>query len=109
MTEALALEYIPLRMKELGHAGYTLRLRHFLLGAKKKMKLHGEGQLFILVEPDCTVRVDSDGGVFDLTAANINELSYEHQGNIRIRNYSSVQVSVKFIQVIPKDENRCQQ
>ncbi len=109
MTESLALEYIPLRMKELGHTGYALRLRHFLLGAKKKMKLHAEGQLFMLVEPDCMISVNSEGGVFDLTETNINELSYEHQGSIRIRNYASVQVSVKFIQVIPKDETPCRQ
>jgi hypothetical protein len=102
MTEALALAYIPSRMEELGHEAYSLRLRHFLLGAKKKLKVHGDGQLFLLLEPDCMISVSSDSGVFDLTQTNINELSYEHQGSIRIRNYGAVPQSVKFIQVIPK-------
>ncbi len=109
MTEALALAYIPARMTELGHTAYSLRLRHYLLGAKKKLKIHGEGQLFLLLEPDCMISVNSDSGVFDLTETNINELSYEHQGSIRIRNYSAVPISVKFIQVIPKKETPCQQ
>jgi hypothetical protein len=109
MTEATALAYIPARMEELGHNRYILRLRHFLLGPKKKLKIHGDGQLFLLIEPDCMISVGSDSGVFDLTQTNINELSYEHQGSIRIRNYSAVPQSVKFIQVIPKETIPCQQ
>lgn len=108
MTEATALAYIPGRMEELGHGRYILRLRHFLLGPKKKHKVHGEGQLFILIDPDCMANVTSDSGTFDLTANNINEMTYEHQGSIRIRNYAAVSISVKFIQVIPKDEPPCQ-
>jgi hypothetical protein len=104
MTEALALAYIPSRMCELGHSGYSIRLRHYLLQPKKKFKIHGEGQIFLLIEPEAVISVTSDTGVFDLTADNINELSYEHQGSIRIRNYSAVTVSIKFIQITPKDE-----
>jgi hypothetical protein len=109
MTIALALEYIPARMKELGHKGYSIQFRHFVLGAKKKLKVHAPDQLFILVEPGEMIAVTSDTGVFDLTLDNVNELHYEHQGSIRIRNYAAVPLHARFIQVIPNNSTPCQE
>ncbi len=109
MTQAMALAYIPSRMEELGHRKYILRLRHFMIGGKEHLDIDGQGQLFVLLDPDCMVKVSSDSGTFDLTAGNINEMCYEHQGNIDIENYTAVPLSVKFIQVIPKDEIPCPQ
>lgn len=109
MTINLALEYIGRRMKELGHGdGYSIQFRHFVLKPKTKVKVHAQNQLFILLEPSESIAVKSDTGVFDLTIDTVNELQYEHQGEIRLRNYSIITQHARFIQVIPNEERPCQ-
>ena len=106
MNIELAIEYIPRRMEELGYGNnYNIRFRHYVLQPKERKKIHADNQLFILVEANDAVSVKSDFGMYDLTALNVNELQYEHQGNIRIRNYAGVTQHVRFIQIIPKNEN----
>lgn len=106
MTIELAMEYIPRRMQALGYGNnYNIRFRHFVLQPKERKKVHADNQLFILVEPNDTISVKSDFGIYDLAALNVNELQYEHQGNIRIRNYAGVTQHIRFIQIIPKREN----
>lgn len=109
MTIELALEYIPRRMKELGYAdNYSIQFRHFVLPPKEKIKVHAPNQLLILIEPVDTISVKSDAGIFDVTIDSVNELHYEHQGYIRIRNYAAIRQHARFIQVIPKTEQPCQ-
>ncbi len=108
MTINLALEFIARRMKELGYDdNYSIQFRHFTIPAKAKQKVHAQNQLFILIEPPETIFVKSDAGVFDVTTDNINELQYEHKGEIRIRNYSAVMQHARFIQVIPNETKPC--
>jgi hypothetical protein len=103
MTIDLALEYIPRRMKELGYGDeYHLQLRHLVLRPHERRKVHAINQLYILIEPSEMLCIKSDSGVFDLTKDLYNELQYEHQGNIRLRNYSILPLHARFIQVIPK-------
>ena len=105
MTIELAIEYIPKRMEELGCGNeYNIRFRHFVLQAKERKKIHADNQLFLLIEANDAVSIRSDFGVYDLAAINVNELQYEHQGNIRIRNYAGVTQHVRFIQIIPKKQ-----
>ncbi len=102
MTIALALEYIPRRMRELGFGNeYYLRFRHFVLSPGEMREEEGYNQFFILVEEPVDVSVNSEFGVFDLSLANANEMSYEHQGLIKIQNQSPGINHVRFIQVIP--------
>ncbi|MGF2410749.1 hypothetical protein [Ferruginibacter sp.] len=108
MTINLALEFITRRMRELGYSdNYSIQLRHFILPAKSKQKIHAQNQLFVLIEPPETIFVKSDTGVFDVTTDNINELQYEHKGEIRIRNYSAITQHARFIQVIPNENETC--
>lgn len=108
MTIQLAIEFIPKRMQELGYGDqYNIRFRHFVLQPKERRKIHAANQLFLLIDPNDSVAVVSDFGVYDLTASNVNELQYEHQGSIRIRNYAGITQHVRFIQIIPKNENQC--
>ena len=103
MTTELALEYIPRRMQELGYGNnYHLQFRHFVLRPLDKIKVHGLNQLFILIEPHEMVEVKSDSGVFDVTSSLYNEMQYEHQGFMWLRNYSIIPLHVRFIQIIPK-------
>jgi hypothetical protein len=102
MTIDLALEYIPRRMKELGYEDYAIRFRHMVLQPKQRIKLNGENELFVLIEPVEDISVRSETGIFDLAEFNVNEYQYEHQGTIKIRNYGMRVAHLRFIQVIPK-------
>lgn len=108
MTTNLALDYIARRMRELGHGdNYSTQFRHFVLKSKSKVKVYGQNQLFILIEPSECIAVKSDTGIFDVSTDNVNELQYEHQGEIRIRNYSIITQHARFIQVIPNNTGQC--
>lgn len=103
MTTALALEYIPRRMTELGYCkNYHLRFRHLKLKPGEQRILQVPNSLFLLVEPPDDVRVESKMGLFDLSEENINELQYEHRGFLNITNLSALTSHLRMIQVIPK-------
>lgn len=102
MTIQLAVDYIRRRMLELGHEDrYHLRFRHFVLQASDQITLDTGDQIFMLVEPIGSVSIESTFAMYDLTIDNSNELQYEHQGQIRINNYTNRTQHVRFIQIIP--------
>ena len=103
MTIDLALQYIPKRMQELGiDDNYHLRMRHLVLQPQREININSYNQILLLVDEVNDIRVESDTGVFDLTETNVNELSYEHQGAVKIINQSALISRIRFIQVIPK-------
>lgn len=103
MTIALALEYIPRRMKELGYGvNYYLRFRHMVLQPKEKTEIDACNQLYILVEQKKGLSISSDFGLFDMADNSTNEQTYEHQGILQINNYSNRINHLRFIQVIPQ-------
>ena len=103
MTINLAIEYIPRRMKELGVGNnYHLRFRHLVLQPGEQLEIPAFNQLFILVEEVSDISINSEFGAFDLSMGNTNEMHYEHQGQIKIKNYAVGINHVRFIQVIPK-------
>ena len=103
MNTALALEYIPRRMKELGYgSNYYIKFKHLVLQASEVIELDAYNQLFILIEEINDASVQSDFGLFDIAEDKINEQTYEHQGTIIVTNYATHINHVRFIQVIPK-------
>jgi hypothetical protein len=103
MTINFALQYIPRRMEELGYGNrYTMRLRELVLLPGQTLTVEAYAQLFILVEPPDTIKVDSDTGIYDPQEKLSNERQYEHQGLITIQNKPEGRTYVKFIQLIPK-------
>lgn len=103
MNINFALEYIPRRMEELGHGdNYALRLRHLVLKPNERLEIDAYNQLYVLIEEAEDVHIESLTGIFDLSIKNANEMQYEHQGSISIRNLSEINRHVRFIQVIPK-------
>ena len=103
MTINLALEYIPRRMQELGYKGnYYIRFRHLVLQANEEQTIDAFNQFYYLVEEAQNVRVESETGISDLSESTTNEMQYEHQSKIQIKNYSSGINHLLFIQVIPK-------
>lgn len=104
MTVALAIEYIPRRMMDIGVGmNYYLRFRHFVLRAGETIELNADNQFFILVDEVSEVSIQSDFGLYDLADPTTNEQNYEHQGTIIINNYAPNATHVRFIQVIPKN------
>src|SRR4051812_14001452 len=104
MTIALAIEYIPRRMKDLGVGSeYYLRFRHFVLQANEKIELDAHNQFYILVDEISDVSISSDFGFYDLSDPNVNEQIYEHQGSITIINNAQNNTHIRFIQIIPKN------
>lgn len=107
MTINLALEYIPKRMDELGHGkNYTIRFRHLVLQANETQTIDATNQFYYLVEEADQVRVESETGVFDLSEKSTNEMQYEHQSKIQITNYLSGINHLRFIHVIPKNQEK---
>lgn len=102
MTSDLALDYISRRMAEMGYGkNYLLRFRHVLLKVAETREITGYNQIFLLIEPMTTIRIESDVGLFDITEDQANEMQYEHRGRIRITNLSLSPTNARFIQAIP--------
>lgn len=108
MNIALALEYIPRRMAELGHGSdYYLRFKHLIVADEEILEIDAHNQFYILVEESYDVIIESDFGYYDLNEKYLNEVSYEHQGMISIRNISGKgATALKFIQIIPKHNTK---
>jgi hypothetical protein len=102
MTSELALEYIRMRMSEMGYSNkYLLRFRHLVFQPGETREVVGYNQIFMLIEPTRDMRIESDVGLYDLSEDDANELQYEHRGIIKITNHSSLINNVRLIQVIP--------
>jgi hypothetical protein len=102
MTSDLALDYISRRMQEMGYGKkYLLRFRHVLLKVNESRELTAYNQIFLLIDPIATIRIESDVGLFDLNEYGANELQYEHRGRIKISNLSLSPTNCRFLQAIP--------
>lgn len=105
MDASIVVEYIRKRMIELGYGdNYYLRIRHIVLHAAEIFELGGSDHLYILMEQVEGVTIESTFGYFDLGDTGSNELQYEHQGKIKITNYSTDICHVRFLQAIPKKQ-----
>lgn len=102
MTSDLALDYIKRRMGEMGYGGhYLLRFRHVLLKLGEVREITAYNQIFLLIDPMSTIRIESDVGLFDLNEDHANEMQYEHRGRIKITNLSLSPTNARFLQAIP--------
>ncbi len=100
------IEYLSRRMSELGSPECTFRYRHFVLQPGEDLEIEAWQELLLLTHEVCDIQISSDFGVFDLSADNVSELQYEHQGLVTIKNTSSAAtVHVRFLQAIPKTTN----
>ena len=102
MTSDLALEYIERRMKEMGYGkNYLLRFRHILLKINEVREITAYNQIFLLIDPMSSIRIESDVGLFDVNEDHANEMQYEHRGRIKITNLSLTPTNARFLQAIP--------
>jgi hypothetical protein len=106
MTSDLALEFISRRMQEMGYGKhYLLRFRHILLKLGEVREITAYNQIFLLIDPMNTIRIESDVGLFDINEDHANEMQYEHRGRIKITNLSLSPTNARFLQAIPINLN----
>lgn len=105
MTSDLALDYIKRRMEEMGYGTkYLIRFRHILLKVSEVREITAYNQIFLLIDPMHTIRIESDVGLFDVNEDHANEMQYEHRGRIRITNLSLSPTNARFLQAIPTNK-----
>lgn len=106
MTPDLTLDYIKRRMQEMGYGkDYLIRFRHVLLKMGEVREITAYNQIFLLIEPVHTIRIESDVGLFDLNEDSANEMQYEHRGRIRLTNLSLSSTNARFLQAIPINDH----
>ena len=102
MTSDLALEYNARRMREMGYGkNYLLRFRHILLKVNEVREITAYNQIFLLIDPVASIRIESDVGLFDVNEDHANEMQYEHRGRIKITNLSLSPTNARFLQAVP--------
>lgn len=102
MVTDFALEYIPRRMRELGHGdNYHLRWRHIQLLPFERQVISAYNQLYLIIDEPSFIQVESMNGMYEDTYSLLNEQVYEHTGRIVITNLVPEYNYLKIIQVIP--------
>jgi hypothetical protein len=105
MNTELALTLIESRMRDMGYGleDYSTNFKHCVLQGYEFRDIEAYNEFYFLEHDPEDVSVQSDFGFYDLSSQRTNELKYEHQGFIQVRNLSAMMNHVRFIQVILKN------
>lgn len=106
MTEGVAIEILRYQMCELGVDDYIIRYRHLRMKANETRIIKGENSLFVFIDPQANIKVESKAGIYDMREAFINEQQHLHRGIITVTNQSVVQNDARFIQAIPRQKRK---
>lgn len=106
MNEGTAIEIARYKMCELGIDNYVLRYRHLNLKETEKRIIKAENHLFIFIDPQIDIKIESKAGVYDLKDKTNQEQQHVHRGIITVTNQSASQNNARFIQVIPKEKTK---
>lgn len=104
MNTELAILTIRSRMQNMGYQeqDYSLCQKHIVVPGSGHVDIEAYNEFYFLEHEPEDVNIKSDFGLYDLSFAKCNELSYEHRGFISIHNYSAAMRHVRFIQVVLK-------
>lgn len=102
MTEGAAIEIVRYQMCELGIDNYVVRYRHLNLKENEKRIIKAENNLFIFIDPQANIKIESKAGVYDVRDKGNREQQHVHRGIITVTNQSASQNDARFIQAIPK-------
>lgn len=104
MNTDLALSVIESRMRDMEYTpkDYTISFKHCVLQGHERREIEAYNELYFLEHDPEDVAIQSDFGFYDLSFQQANELKYEHQGSIELRNLSGDTNHIRFIQVILK-------
>ena len=107
MTIESAIEILRGRMDDLWfRKNYYPQIRHIVLQPGEIRELKAYNQLWILVDESGDVSITGEMGVFDLSLKNVNELKYEFQGLIKIKNYAFGITHLRFVAGVPKHKRK---
>ncbi len=108
MNESLAIEYIKMRMQQMGYQNnFYIRVKHLVLEPMEETVIDAYNHFIVLITPNSGVKIESDTGMFDSSGMNTNEWSYEHQGEIKIKNQNATQNNLQYLQAIPNPVKPC--
>jgi hypothetical protein len=100
MTEQFAMDYIPLRMKQLGYRNYHVRYREIGVYGQTSLTIEAYNALYFIIEVPPEMIVESDYGFYFTTSdVDWTENIHEHRGEIIITNQNERNERVKLIQV----------
>lgn len=97
MTEQFALHYGETRRKELGALGFDVSYRHLSRQPAELRPFAAQGQMWLLVTADKSVRISSDKGHYYLPSREIREQAHEHTGQIKVANNGPAIAQVQFV------------
>lgn len=100
MSEAFILEYLPMKIKQLGYKNYHIRYRDIRVGRCSKESISAYNDLYFIVDDPYGVVVESDYGIYDSTGDYIKDNVHLHRGEITIENKTEESRRIKFIQAI---------
>ncbi|MBI2968901.1 MAG: hypothetical protein HYY40_13960 [Bacteroidetes bacterium] len=107
MTIDSAIEILKGRMDDLGYRkSHYMQIKHFVLHPGELREVNAYNQLWILADESADVNVAGEMGVYDLSLKNVNELKYEFQGSIKIKNNAPGITRLRFVAGIPKHKKR---
>lgn len=100
MSEEFVIGYLPERIKRLGYKDYFNRYREIVLGPFTDSYFPAYNELWFIIGTPTGIRIESLYGVYCQEEEYLNENTYEHRGEISIRNTGNGQKKLKVIQVI---------
>lgn len=110
MNTELAIAMINSRMGDMGYkpGDYSTSFKHCVLQGNESREIEAYNEFYFLEHDPEDVNIKSDFGFYDLSYHKANELKYEHQGLILLRNLSGIVTHVRFIQVTLKHKENKQ-
>jgi hypothetical protein len=99
MTEQFILDYIPIRIKQLGYHNYHIRYRDLTIPAEFTTTIEAYTDLYFIVDDPLGLIVESDYGVY-FPSTTLYDNIHQHKGEIQITNNDVESRRIKFIQVI---------
>ncbi len=103
MTHEFALWYIPIRMKELGIVNYYVRYRCLNVSPAVTMTIEAWNEYYYAIDVPALFDIKSKAGQCNFQDSRLTELQFEHRGKITLTNLGKVNSILRFIQVIPKN------
>lgn len=107
MTEGTAYKLGEKMMRERGlcEKDFIVRYRHLMLDALERRTVDAENQLFILIDFNYAIKIQSKAGVYDRIDEAIDEQQHIHRGRISLENKFEFRSEVRFLQLIPIQKN----
>jgi len=100
MNELCPITYAKARVQERGYDKCRLVFRDLQLQPNALRILNAYNEVWILLDADIGIRVESDYGVYDYSKEGLTEQIHEHADRITLVNSVNITQKIKFLQVL---------